>query len=1202
MADELFIGRRDEQARFAQVLRELTATGKPGGGRWRGLPRRSEEVVPSRSRVVLVHGLGGSGKSRLLQQFRAMAEGRVVGSDIAAGQLRTVWLDWEDQARDDPGRYGGAAGPALLTVLDALQNAVAAAYDADSAGRAFADYRRGAARMPDYAARFADVVAQSGRPGSSFTAEDAGALLNAAASAGLLAVGHPGGLAGLSPGQLAAAAQAGGHLSTAAFQAITGRKPGEILPREYDLVTDPALELTRRVADGICATADERPMLVFLDTGEVIGHRAWGWLRHVMTRTGGRVAWVVGARFETEAEPRFDSPVAQFVRDIGDEHLVLMSPGRFGDAMIRAYLHTRRAANTFTDQEIDMLAQFTRGMPLAVSVAATLLDEGQPVADICGGIDDGHPGAVISALARRYLVHAERLEEPQAHPASEPPRDDLTKILSLALVYSDLRDDPDLLAALWATDDPLADFKDLARRHDFVLPASRQLHDDVRDTLRTDLLDPYQRRRIREINDRALALLNGRLARMRDRWHTLDEQLDHTEFTTALLAVLWHAWWADNQDGLDLLASILPVLAAADPDTADAAAALTTQFEQTCNSDQQRDLDLLTYRVANSPDGDALPGWRTEARREAGITPAGLDREPPVHAGEEPLIGRPGDWEAAVLILRAGWQADDKDKMGAVASLQAAADGTTSTRLRQAIGAQALGIAYQLIWDGPADTSVPTAPPGLAAARLATEMLPRSVRSWGSYAAALHRANQLADALAAHDQVIALDPSNAAAHSNRGNALIDLGRPEDALAACDEAVALEPGRASAHVNRGSALLDLGRPRDALAACDRALAVDPGNAVAHVNRGNALLDLGRPEDALAACDQAIALNPGNASSHVSRGDALQHLGRPKDALAAYDRALALDPGSAAAHNNRGNALIDLRRPEEALAACDRAVAIAPGIAGAHVNRGDALLDLGRPGDALAACDQAIALDPGYVGAHVSRGAALLYLGETDEALAACDRAVAVDPGSAAAHNNRGSALLELGRAEDALAAYDRAVAVDPGHTTAHINRGIALLQLDQHTEALAVCDQAIAVDPGSAAGRFYRGICLVLLGDLDEALGEFDTVDRLAGENAGEARCWGAAILWHQRDALGARERFSRVQGYVTEWSPFRKAEIEAIAVCGLRQPDQAAMHVLAAHNRHRQGDRFELRALYDLLTDPPLTGIERLRAIADQRE
>ena len=92
--------------------------------------------------------------------------------------------------------------------------------------------------------------------------------------------------------------------------------------------------------------------MVLLDTGEVIGDQAWRWLRRVMTYTGPRVAWVVGARFETEAEAGADSPVAEFVRDIGDGHLMLMSPTRFDDAMIRDYLDNRPDIGECTDTQV----------------------------------------------------------------------------------------------------------------------------------------------------------------------------------------------------------------------------------------------------------------------------------------------------------------------------------------------------------------------------------------------------------------------------------------------------------------------------------------------------------------------------------------------------------------------------------------------------------------------------------------------------------------------------------------------------------------------------------------------------------------------------------------------------------------------------------------------------------------------------------
>ena len=147
-----------------------------------------------------------------------------------------------------------------MTVLDAVQQAVVAAAGDSHGGQAFAEYRQGAARMPEYVARFADVVAQSQQAESPFTAADATTLGTTAVSAGLVAIGHPGGLAGLSPAQLAAAGQAGAHLSEAAVRAVTGKKPGEISPQEYDLVTDPSRELPRRAARAVRTVAGQSPM------------------------------------------------------------------------------------------------------------------------------------------------------------------------------------------------------------------------------------------------------------------------------------------------------------------------------------------------------------------------------------------------------------------------------------------------------------------------------------------------------------------------------------------------------------------------------------------------------------------------------------------------------------------------------------------------------------------------------------------------------------------------------------------------------------------------------------------------------------------------------------------------------------------------------------------------------------------------------
>jgi tetratricopeptide (TPR) repeat protein len=193
-------------------------------------------------------------------------------------------------------------------------------------------------------------------------------------------------------------------------------------------------------------------------------------------------------------------------------------------------------------------------------------------------------------------------------------------------------------------------------------------------------------------------------------------------------------------------------------------------------------------------------------------------------------------------------------------------------------------------------------------------------------------------------KAIGLDSKSAPAHSNLGNALRDLKRPE--LASCDRAIALKPDYAVAYNNRGNALLDLKRPKDALESYDKAIALKPDYAEVYANRGNALLAVKRPDEALDSYDRAIALKPDLAEVYIRRGNALRKLKRPDEALVNYDKAIALKSDYAEAYTNRGNALRDLKRPEEALASHDKAIALKPNYAGAYWNRSNCLLLMGR----------------------------------------------------------------------------------------------------------------------------------------------------------------------------------------------------------------------------------------------------------------
>jgi predicted TPR repeat methyltransferase len=244
--------------------------------------------------------------------------------------------------------------------------------------------------------------------------------------------------------------------------------------------------------------------------------------------------------------------------------------------------------------------------------------------------------------------------------------------------------------------------------------------------------------------------------------------------------------------------------------------------------------------------------------------------------------------------------------------------------------------------------------------REALRLAPTQAAVLTNLAIVLAQQNKRAEARGFAENAVAIDAGSIEALLVLADCLMHDKRFADAVAACDRILALEPGLAEIHSNRGLALERLGRHADALAAYERTLALTPDNAQAWLGRGNTLGTLKRFDEALNSYDRASALQPALPDAWLGRGNALCDLKRHDDALAAFDKALALEPKCAAAWFGRGNVFYDRKNFVEALAAYDRALALDPGLAGAWLGRGDALRFLKRTSEAIAAYRQALAL--------------------------------------------------------------------------------------------------------------------------------------------------------------------------------------------------------------------------------------------------
>ena len=336
-------------------------------------------------------------------------------------------------------------------------------------------------------------------------------------------------------------------------------------------------------------------------------------------------------------------------------------------------------------------------------------------------------------------------------------------------------------------------------------------------------------------------------------------------------------------------------------------------------------------------------------------------------------------------------------------------------------------------------------------------------------AIALHQSGRLAQAEALYRQAIAQDASAFVPRHYLGVLKLQQGDNEQAVALIGEALKIDPGNAEAMINYGNALKQLGRHDEALDVFDAALAARPDFAAAPYNRAILLQELGRLEDAARAYEQAVTLRPDFSAAWHERAILLLQSKQQEAALESFDRLLALEPRFAEGWSNRGVLLTDMKRFEEALASCERALAINPGFAEAWHNRANALSKLRRYDEALASFDRALALKPdAHPRAWNNRGVLLQEMKRFGEASASFTKALAIAPDYAEALYNRGKlAWAEHEDYDAALTDLTRAVALDPDYPYA---LG-ALLHLKNHGGDWSGRDAAIAaINVGVRAGK------------------------------------------------------------------------------------------------------------------------------------
>lgn len=164
-------------------------------------------------------------------------------------------------------------------------------------------------------------------------------------------------------------------------------------------------------------------------------------------------------------------------------------------------------------------------------------------------------------------------------------------------------------------------------------------------------------------------------------------------------------------------------------------------------------------------------------------------------------------------------------------------------------------------------------------------------------------------------QVLIEQPENAEALRGlgqllgaRGYALQERGELDAAIECYQEALALDPSQAQACNNLGNAYKELGRVHDAVASYRNAIAADRNLAEAHLNLGIALHEAEAFGEAAECYRTALALKPALAEASLNLGYLLEQDGDARGASERYRMAIAVRPDFAEAHFNHALQLL------------------------------------------------------------------------------------------------------------------------------------------------------------------------------------------------------------------------------------------------------------------------------------------------------
>ncbi len=216
--------------------------------------------------------------------------------------------------------------------------------------------------------------------------------------------------------------------------------------------------------------------------------------------------------------------------------------------------------------------------------------------------------------------------------------------------------------------------------------------------------------------------------------------------------------------------------------------------------------------------------------------------------------------------------------------------------------------------------------------------------------------------------------------AHRAYAYVKTENFDHAIADYTELLRLDPKNAGAYNDLGNAYFAKGDYDHAIAALDETLKLDPDNAAALMIRGGAYAGKGDHEHAIADFGGLIRLDPRNAPDRAQRAYQYEQVKDYGRAIADYDEMIRLDPNNAEAFNDRCWDRALAGQFQDALPDCDESLRLRAGDANTLDSRGFVHLMLGQLDAAVTDYDAALQADPKLATAMYGRGVARTKKGD------------------------------------------------------------------------------------------------------------------------------------------------------------------------------------------------------------------------------